>query len=242
MRERQQWIHDYIGALLSCGPSFPPAAYRCHIAETLTAYEKVLTGGSGHAFAKYLSIDPTTLQRYKRGELVPQLSMVVHLCRRLRISPTELLNGTSMEVLSEQCLHTPGIPALSKPKSSLKKFDHQKVLPALEAALQSTIEPPPSMREVARQVGYDVGHIMHYYRSHCHKIAQRYLAYRSMKHEQRLESMKEEVRKVMLALHAQGHYPSSMRVRQFLSYPHAFKDPQVYAVWKSIMQELGLRN
>jgi len=127
----------------------------------------------------------------------------------------------------------------NKPQQRLRKFETERVQAALEEVLQRQDDPPPSMREVADNLGYDHSHLLKRLPDLCRAISARYLAYQAQKRQERVQREYDEIRQAVLSLHEQGRYPSSRQVKYLLTRHGVLHNPEAYATWKSLVKELG---
>jgi hypothetical protein len=111
----------------------------------------------------------------------------------------------------------------------------------LEAALRSTDEPPLSMADITRALGYDQANFRRYFPELCRAISRRYRDYLMEKRRERLQKLCEEVRQATLSLHAQGCYPGNRQVAKMLSKPTSFMEPEVQQTWRQTVRELGVK-
>jgi AraC-like DNA-binding protein len=120
-------------------------------------------------------------------------------------------------------------------------IDIEGLRSALEGELLSN-EEPRSMREVARSIGYPVQTFLWYLPDLCHEIAARRKAHRKRNKEVRRQMVREEVRRVVLAVHAEKKYPSQRRVRECVDRscvsPPLF-ELEVLTPWREALIELG---
>lgn len=112
---------------------------------------------------------------------------------------------------------------------------------ALEAILASDQLPPPSMVEVARQLGCSSQSLRQYFPELVRAVSARYLTYRHEQARQKRQKLCDDIRQATFKLHAQGLYPSSNRVEQLLSKPACLRRPEVYRVWREALRDLDLR-
>ena len=94
--------------------------------------------------------------------------------------------------------------------------------------------------QVAERLGYAACQLRYHFPQECAEITQRAKAYRKQRKEQRLAQVREEVRRAMLSLHAQGIYPSQRQLRPLL--PSSFlRQAEAKEAWCLTLQELGFK-
>jgi len=62
--------------------------------------------------------------------------------------------------------------------------------------------------------------------------------YRAEQREEKKRLLLREVRQVTLEIHAQGVYPSQVRVRNLLARPGSIRVPEALAIWHATLKEL----
>jgi hypothetical protein len=75
---------------------------------------------------------------------------------------------------------------------------------ALEEVLKSNEYPPPSLREVGKKLGYCLQALRKHFPNVCATISERYAEYRNVCSVQRKEQVRQQIRQLLLRLHAQG--------------------------------------
>jgi TniQ len=235
----QAWINHAVGELLATAPTLSAFPSRENVAAALTVYEQMTT--SRNAFARQLQVGWKSILEWKQGTKGLQLGSLLRVCSHLNVSPLHFLTNRAEETRGTQ----QEIPSIISPsllaKKTLRQFDSDGVRRALVEALQTSEEPPPSVRELGRRWGYDVSKLISHFPDLCRSISQRYVKYRTSKRAQRLQRKCNEIRQTMYDLHEQGYYPSQVRVQKFLSMSAAFKEHEARTTWRETMQELGWR-
>lgn len=115
-----------------------------------------------------------------------------------------------------------------------------KIQPALEAAL---IEyPPPSVRQVARNVKRSAEKLYRLAPALCRQIAARRLAYLAHRATQKRETLRSEIKRAVAELHAADIYPSPSRVTRILpaSVSYLMRREDSLKVYGEALHELGI--
>jgi AraC-like DNA-binding protein len=120
-----------------------------------------------------------------------------------------------------------------------RRFDRERAQHALEAALQVTAEAPPSMKAVARNLGCSPNRVRKHFPELCRAVSKQYKEAQATKRMQRVQSLRREVRDVVLTIHQQGRYPSMRQVAKHLNNSGVLREPEVKAAWREAVQELG---
>ena len=121
-----------------------------------------------------------------------------------------------------------------------EQFNAQQLQHELEEILSSDETPPPSMKEIARRLGYSEGITRFHFPVLCKQISARYLAYWRRSAQARRERICSEVRKVVWDIHSQGKYPGANLVASLLTRPQDMLEEETVKAWHEALQELGL--
>jgi transcriptional regulator with XRE-family HTH domain len=237
--ERQHRISTLAGELLAAAPHLPAPPHQEVIATTITAYVNGVMNGNFSAFARQLGVDRRTAREWGLGIQIPQLDALLHLYAYFGTSPVHFFKEHALETIPIHTQEPEEKPPTQKPKKRLRRFETHRLRCALEGVLLEESTPPLSMREVAKQLQYEPSHLYKHFPDLCRAISARYLDYQTQRGKERLQKDCDEVRQITLSLHEQGRYPSSRQVKYLLKKPGMLQDPEVYAVWKSTLQELG---
>lgn len=237
---RQQWVVNAMGDLLSAAPSISSPPPRKWVITALKKYADENLEGKQSNLARQLRISTDRLSRWIHGGYTPELRNLLQICTHLRVSPLYLLTGKTLKTnitwpqLSDEKFYA------ERPRAQRQRFNTESIRQTLEAFLQNSEGTPPSMKEVAQRLGYNGTTML---RRHlpelCSAISAQYRDYQKEKSAERLQGLRDEVRKIVLEIHDQGHYPSNRRVRESLSCPRVLQEPEVRAAWYEALRELG---
>ncbi|HEX9130745.1 MAG TPA: hypothetical protein VF844_00485, partial [Ktedonobacteraceae bacterium] len=204
--------------------------------------------------ARQLDRDPSVLQRH-----FPDLCRSIVERYQKQFSSDELRNALEAIVaanedppptlsdVGKRLGYTPDVLRLNFPDlckaivaQHRERFNAQKVRYALEEISQSDEAPFPSMREVARSLGYSVGVLRLHFPALCKEISARYRAYWRSSAQERKERIRDEVRKAVREIHAQGQYPGARLVASLLTRPQDMLEQETVMSWHQALRELGL--
>lgn len=231
-----QWVEREVGTLIAAAPCLSSSLSRHNIA---CAVEQV-TNGNQLASARLLHVTQTSIWKWLGGESVPQLGTLLRICFRMGISPLAFLKGV-IEPLAPPAEEARSLPRKNRQPRPYKRFDVEGTRSVLEATLQSKDEPPMSMAKLARSLRSDQTILRKYFPDLCKAISKRYLDYLREKRLERIQRVCDELRQVMLSLHAQGYYPGQRQLEKLLSKPTCLMEPEVNRAWRQIIEELGVR-
>ena len=230
-----------VGALLAAAPTMPGLLSKETFASTLYRCVNMVTDGSILAFARFLQMPAQTVWEWLHGKKIPQLGTLVKIAMLLRIPLPNLLMGEIAEINKPSTAREQVQEERSRKQRRLEPLGvaENRQRKALEAVIQDAEDPPPSMREVAERLHYDLSRLYKSFPDLCQTISARYVNYRTEKHTERKQRSCEEARQAIHILHTQGRYPSKSRVSKLLTTSGSFWIPEVYQTWKETIQQLG---
>jgi len=141
------WVATEMGLLIAAAPNLmsEPSAER--LSKFLRTASKQMSSGNANSLARYLGMTPTACQAWRSKKKVPQINLLLQVCYRSSTSLRDLLtdvhptlNPNSMNRMSEF------------PRGSERFKRHQEINTAFLTAFKE--QPPPSVREVARRLGF----------------------------------------------------------------------------------------
>jgi len=242
--EWHNWVGQAVGELLAAGPGLSSLPGQDSLAQSLAIYMERVTGGQKGLFSRrlqdhHVDLDKMAIWRWLNGSQ-PLFSRLLQVCYCLQTTPLHFLTEPSNLPAS---LDLKALPAQTPPASIQKSFnrlDLDLLRQALEATLASEEEPPPSLNQVAKQLGY-AGHTQLGRRlpELSQAVSARYREYWSGRSLERKQLIEDEVRQRTFEIHAEGRYPTLRQVMSRLSKPCYGLDPWVKAIWHEAVQQLG---
>jgi transcriptional regulator with XRE-family HTH domain len=198
----------------------------------------VNTVGSNARVAGVIGMSDANLSAWLRGKVTPTLNRLLELCYVLDVSPLRLMTADP-EVLRET-IQTSEMRRPPRPKRPERHWiDGERALALMHAVLDGSEAPLPVF-EIERRLGLGARTLKNRFPHECALITAQYRTHLSEQARQRTEKKCEEVRKVMLSLHAQEIYPSSYLLSSLLSELHIMRKPEGQATWHAVLRELGL--
>jgi len=235
----QIFVTQEVGVLLATAPTIPAEPTVQNVSSTVNRWVDLMTGGQAKTFARQLQISEASIGCWRSQKRRPLLGMLLRLCHLFGTSLQDVFIQGSNAVI-EANFDKDRLPIqVDRPKRSRRTFDYEKVRMGLLEVLNNNIEPPLSMRQVCKQLGFENAIIYRYFPEQCRAISARYMAYQKERGEQRTQQLCAEVRQDILVIHEQGKYPSANRVEALLSVPGFMRHPMARAVWHATLQELG---
>jgi transcriptional regulator with XRE-family HTH domain len=229
-----------MGELFSVAAALTPTLiHPDRIAVSINSCVGLIAKGNAAEFARQLHLEQAEVQRWQQRSTIPQLETLLWICARLEISLLQFFMGDLEEASVNQMLSREQAPIFSKKHRKHSCFEHESAKQALEAIIQRMEDPPPSMYEVARRLGYPRATLYARFPEYCRSIGQRYRKYRAERWKKHVQGICEQVREAAYSLYIQGYYPKENDVKKMITTRGAFKMPEVREVWKEILRDLG---
>lgn len=235
----QIWIAQAAGDLVANNLNLSVSPHRSHIPDLITSYreEKIC---SLQDLAESLQLARRTLNAWQLGKQVPQLESLMRLCYCCGVSPYGLLT-MQRERFGLGKLTIRSLPdETNSSKRSRSRFDDAGIRQALESALVSEEQPPPSMRSIAKRLKYSPKELREHFPELSRAISDRYKSYQKVRGEKNLDQKKENIRQAILEIHSRGYYPSYEKVISYLKEPSWMRNLIAWECWREIMRELKL--
>ena len=237
----QGWIYQKLGDMFISAPNQSIIPQRSRVTTIFIHCVDNLTGGNLLAFSQKMGVAFRSVWSWTRGGHIPTLRSLLNVCFRCGVSPLSFIIGDKNQIEFSQINAGFKVPTPCKPKHQFRKIDLAYVQNALESILQHPETPPPSMRKVAERLGYALITLQRRFPDHCRTISASYLHFQAQKRQVSIQRHCEEVRQVVLILHAQERYPSLRQVIKVLRNPCILKDPHVHGAWRETVKELGCK-
>lgn len=232
------WMAESIGQLLAAAPTLPTFPPRERIAHAMNLCVEQSARGTASVLAQALGLWPGAPWGWLHAETIPKLDLLLRLCDLLDISLLDFLTEEDLRIGPIRT-ERPWMKIPSPRRPPRRPFDVENVRQALEQALASEEEPPPSVCEIGRRLQRRDTDLAVHFPDLCNAISVRYMAYRTARAEEKAQQGCEAVRQATLAIHAQGIYPSGNRVADLLGDSWAFQIPRAREVWRETLNELG---
>jgi hypothetical protein len=235
----QAWVAQETGTLLATPPDLATEHTLQNICDAVKYGVDLVAQGNANAFARWLQVSPSAISSWRLQRQRPQLEVLLRLCHRLEISLCQVFRQGAQAMCAANVRQSIGPLPPERPKRARRAFAHEQVRLRLEQILNDPTEPPPAMRQVCKQLGYEHAVIYTYFPELCRAISARYLAYQKERGQQRLQQLCKEVCQKVLIVHQQGKYPSAYRVEALLGIPGLLLHPDARRVWHATLRELG---
>jgi transcriptional regulator with XRE-family HTH domain len=236
----QSWVAEAVGELLAATSTLEVFPRRGRIVQGLRACVEQAAGGNLSALAEKLGLCRSRVALWKDGRHLPSLEMLVWVCNRLGTTPLRLLTDEAISVTAE-VIGMPSSAASPKRQTTPpRRFDVDEARRALEAAVASAEEPPPSLTKVAQRLGCPPTSMQHHLPELCRLISARYFRYIQARSRHRRQQLCAEIRQATFQLHVAGLSPSVNRIASLISQPAFMIDPEARAARQEALLGLGL--
>lgn len=214
------------------------------VASALPPWEQFFTNLSRSCEARGEQSRLAELAGLARGQLAtwlrrshtPTLGSILEVCYVCNVTPLQVLRGDLAplrQVIAEGKPHRP-----PRSRRRYRPFDRQRCMERIQAILDGR-EEPIGYGTLARQLGCTQHTLLYHFPQECALLSQQIKEYRRQRKEQRAAHIKEEIQQTVLALHAQGVYPSHRKVIERIAHPTLMRDPKARAFRLALCRDLG---
>lgn len=166
----------------------------------------------------------------------PHLETLFKFCYRCEVTPWQVMNG-KLDPLERIICQGVSCPSPLPPRFT-RRLDREHCRAQLHAALGES-SAPPSLHQVGQRLDVHTSLLMYHFPEECALIVQRHALYRNQRKDQRLVTLREDVRQAVFSLHARGEYPLRYKLSAF--FPNgAMRQREATDAWREAMLELGL--
>jgi transcriptional regulator with XRE-family HTH domain len=176
------------------------------------------------------------LATWLRRSHTPTLESILEFCYVCNVTPRQVLLGDLAPLKQVIAEGKPFRPPRSR--RLYRPVDRERCLERIQAVLDGR-EEPLGYGSLAQQLGYHQSALRHHFPQECALLSKQIKEYRRQQAEQRVARIREEIRQAVLALHAQGVYPSHRKVIDLLANPKLMRHPEARAFRLTLCQELG---
>ena len=149
----------------------------------------------------------------------------------------KLYESVSYTEMPHPCLRDPVPPAIF-PSRKRTAIDKDSIFHLLEQAASSTEDPPHSLKEGGKLLGYQPNTLYQINRAACHVIAERITAYRRELREKWLQGYASEIRHIALHLQAEQVALTQRPSARYLAQPAILRDPNVRSLLHEVCRKV----
>ncbi len=231
--EWQRWVIQvleelHVATASSCIPSWE------HFFTNLSA--SCEARGEQSRLAELAGLARGQLATWLRRSHTPTLGSILELCYACNVTPLQILLGDLAPLKQVIAEGKPRRPPRARREH--RAFDREHCLERIRSILDGR-EEPLGYVQLAQQLGHNGSTLRYHFPQECAELSKQITEYRRQRAEQRVESIREEVRQTVLALHAQGVYPSYRQVVEQIPHPTLMRHPETRAFRLALCRDLG---
>ncbi len=181
----QIYVVECIGDLIAAAPRLSSPVTRERIATAIDASIWKITNGNIYAFNRFSSISPTLLRSWIRGKAIPTLGKLLRITYSLEIPLLEFLLK-DIDELTGNIQFTPQKIKNKSHQRIYKRVNKEQLRKALEEIIEQ--EPPLSLTEVTKYVGYTAQTLRSHFPQLCLQIKERYALHKKDYHLKEIEA------------------------------------------------------
>lgn len=230
------WVASNVASLLSSALHKPSRQIVTH---ALSNCIKLITDGNVAEFARMLRLPKNTVWLWKTGKNLPPLDKLLRICYLTQIP---LINFLNNNIPSSQDLDVRSVSFTNPdtPKLPGRFFDVDRVFSLLENELLSHNYPPPSAKEIASRLDYDIRLLREHFPEICSAISRKHASYRKACRSRRVELLCREIQSTAFKLYGEGVYPTQTKVSAYLTKPGCFRELAARNALYEVHKILGL--
>jgi transcriptional regulator with XRE-family HTH domain len=194
------------------------------------------TRGEQSRLAELAGLARGQLATWLRRSHTPTLGSILELCYVCNLTPLQVLLGDLAPLKQVIAEGKPFRPPRSR--RFYRPVDRERCLERIQAVLDGR-EKPLGYCSLAQQLGYHQNALRYHFPQESALLSKQIKEYRRQQAEQRVEGIREEVRQAVLALHAQGIYPSYRKVVECIAHPTLMRHPEARTFRLALCRELG---
>lgn len=176
-RDWALWICENISDLLRNEKHLSVKLSKERVQESFNAYVWQRASGSVAAFARYLRMNQPTLQSWCSGKTLPQLEVLLKVCKRLDVKLFDFLTVDSQSINNSGNHASYTRSSRTRRAFRTPRLDLENTNRILENVLEHEYPPPP-VKEVIQRIGCCSATLHKYFPDLCRAIAQRHLDYK----------------------------------------------------------------
>jgi DNA-binding XRE family transcriptional regulator len=150
--ELQTWFTENIGELIAAAPGLLSIPLRTNVAASISDLVRKVSHGRVSDYARLVQVDQMTVHQWLRGKQMPQLEILLRLCKSMQISLKALLSGEIPGTSDASQSYLPMVKEHTGP-TGLVCVNWDKAEVQLNTALKEY--PPPSFAKVTKRIGCD---------------------------------------------------------------------------------------
>jgi len=220
LEEKERYIAETVGDFLAYMPQLPLSIPREGVIQSLQDLIATITDGNIAAFARSIRRPKTSLWELVQGYFPPSLPFLLQLCYQFHLPLLPFLLSREQVAPSESL-----VSRERPPEHDVRRpFDREKAQQVLEANLADQQSVPPSMREVAQQLGLPVRTIETHFPVACREISRRYADFRKQQGQLRKTRLRQRITEAARIVLVRGEKLTYQRVGSVIGEPGCFRE------------------
>jgi hypothetical protein len=234
----QQWVLQALEELRTASMTssmLPWETFFTQLAVGLVSAADLITWDQVERFT---GVKRYVLHQWFKLRWIPSLEIILQLCYVCEVTALQVMKGeisSLVEALQRGTSSRPPVYRRARPK-----VDPERSLELIHAVLDGR-EKPLSQTQLCKRLGYGHRTLKYLFPEECALIVQQAREHRKRQGEQYAAQTRESVRQQVLALHAQGIYPSHQKLRSLLP-AGLMRQPTAGEAWHATLRELGLES
>jgi hypothetical protein len=238
-QEWNLWVATNVGEILATSSCISKIITKDKISKSMQICIEQMTEGNIAAFARLIKSPKNQVWGWNNGKVIPQLNILLKISAFTGLSLLDFL--TKDDFKTDYLFDDTKLVNRRKTTISKQKFNFSLAEESLKKILSNSSLPPPSMCDVAKQLGYHRRTLTKKFPELCKQISANYLEYQKNSRTQRIKKYCLEVEQVVMTLNSQGVYPSEANVSKLLSKAGGFREQEVREALRKARQKLGIR-
>jgi AraC-like DNA-binding protein len=168
------WVSNQMGKIIAAAPELRSDPPRERITNFIVSCPNRISDGDATAFARLVGVNNKTFLYWRNGKAIPHADLLLKVCYRTGVSFSDLLIKDEVFLDLDLMNLSPGKTQSigSRIHHNHKSHKNGEVAGLLLAALEQ--DPPPSVEEVAQQLGYKCPTSLYRYPDLCKMLTARH--------------------------------------------------------------------
>jgi transcriptional regulator with XRE-family HTH domain len=233
------WVNKNVGSLLAKTPHLNNFPARETVATAFVHFIKLTTQGNIAEFSRGLGMRKNAVWQWQAGKALPQLLVLLQLCKALKLSLVNFLLETDRSDETDELDYLPKFRSLQVSQNKKGIFSHDQIQKRL--VLELLEDQPKSLSKIAQEIEINPRTLRRSFPNLCTEISKRYKEHQGKLRNQNISRICQEVRQIAIDLHRKGIDPTRSNVSQCLSKPAYFREREVILALENIRSELGIK-
>ncbi len=234
------WVANTLGNLIASAHQQHSPLPRETIKKAKAVFVNKCSDGDVLAFGQLTGVSKSKITQWYSGATIPMLDKLLKICDRLKISLVEFFQEGILPLsttISNQAAFSPR--SLPRQPTLTSLLNKRRVRNLLRGVLHQNEYPSPSVREVARRYHVSLATFYRYAPDLCKAISARYWDYKKLLQLQAIQRGRNELKRLVPELYAQGITPSVKNLASVMTNPEALWYEEVLETLSELRRSLG---